>query len=174
MMRGAFTRVIVETYDTRKAASLVERFHENHTWQCPTLVVLHTLWADGGAQYTREDLSWGERLVQKDTDLVSIMNKAGVGLLAGTDLPPDAKDGTIHDELAALVGAGLTPTEALETATRKPAEFLGKLDSLGTVEPGKIADLLLLDANPLDDIRNTKRISAIIVRGRLVPCRTVL
>jgi imidazolonepropionase-like amidohydrolase len=64
-----------------------------------------------------------------------MMNKAGVGLLAGTDLPANAKDGTIHDELVALVGAGLTPMQALETATRKPAEFLGKLDSLRGILP---------------------------------------
>jgi imidazolonepropionase-like amidohydrolase len=174
MMRTAFTRAIVESYDSQKAASLVERFRKNDTWQCPTLVVLHTLWADREAQYTPEDLSWAERLIQKDTDLISVMKKAGVGLLAGTDLPANAKDGTIHDELAALVGAGLTPMQALETATRKPAEFLGKLDSLGTVEPGKVADLLLLDANPLDDIRNTRRISAVIVRGRMVSGQAAL
>ena len=103
-----------------------------------------------------------------------MMNKAGVGLLAGTDLPANAKDGTIHDELVALVGAGLTQMQALETATRKPAEFLGKLDSFGSVELGKVADLLLLDANPLDDIHNTRRISAVIVRGHLVPGQTAL
>ena len=173
-MRAAFTRAIVESYDSQRAAALVERFRKNDTWQCPTLVVLHTLWADGETQYTPEDLSWAERLIRKDTELISMMNKAGVGLLAGTDLPANAKDGTIHDELVALVGAGLTPMQALETATRKPAEFLGKLDSFGSVELGKVADLLLLDANPLDDIHNTRRISAVIVRGHLVPGQTAL
>jgi imidazolonepropionase-like amidohydrolase len=168
-MRAAFTRAIVESYDSQRAAALVERFRKNDTWQCPTLVVLPTLWADGETQYTPEDLSWAERLIQKDTELISMMNKAGVGLLAGTDLPANAKDGTIQDELVALVGAGLTPMQALETATCKPAEFLGKLDSFGSVEPRKVADLLLLDANPLDDIQNTRRISAVIVRGHLVP-----
>ena len=65
--------------------------------------------------------------------------------------------------------AGLTPMQALETATRNPAEFLlGKLDSSGTVEKGKVADLVLLNANPLDDIHNTSRISAVILRGRLI------
>jgi hypothetical protein len=172
-MRATFTRAIVESYDGQKAAALLERFRKNDTWQCPTLVALRTLWADGETQYTPGDLSWAERLIRKDTELVSMMNKAGVGLLAGTDLPPNAKDGTIHDELAALVGAGLTPMQALETATRKPAEFLGRLDSFGTVESGKVADLVLLDGNPLDDIHNTSRISAVIVRGQVAALRPV-
>ncbi|HZS27481.1 MAG TPA: amidohydrolase family protein [Candidatus Angelobacter sp.] len=168
-MRAAFTQAIVESYDSQKAAKLVSQFKRNDTWQCPTLVVLHTLWADGETQYSSEDRLWAERLIAKETGLVAMMQKAGVGLLAGTDLPPNVKGGTIHDELAALVSAGLTPMQALETATRNPAKFLGKLDSTGTIEPGKSADLLLLNANPLDDIRNTRRISAVILQGRVVP-----
>jgi imidazolonepropionase-like amidohydrolase len=97
-----------------------------------------------------------------------MMQRAGVGLLAGADLPPNSRDGTIHDELAYLVDAGLTPMQALLTATRNPAGFLGKFSTLGTVERGKLADLVLLDANPLDDIHNTRRISAVIIRGHVV------
>jgi len=97
-----------------------------------------------------------------------MMQKAGVGLLTGTDLPADAKNGTVHDELAALVNAGLSPVEALRAASRNPAEFLGKLDKVGTIEPGKWADVVLLDANPLDDIRNTARISTVILQGQVV------
>jgi imidazolonepropionase-like amidohydrolase len=59
--------------------------------------------------------------------------------------------------------------EALQTATRNPAEFLGKLDRLGTVERGKIADLLLLDANPLEEIGNTKKIAVVFIAGRAIP-----
>jgi len=167
-MRYAFTQTLVESYDGQKAAALVSRFKRNDTWQCPTLVVLHTLWADGEMHYSPDDLRWADQLLAKEVELVAMMQKSGVGLLAGTDLPPNAKDGTIHDELAALVDAGLTPMEALETATRKPAEFLGKLDSLGTIERGKSADLLLLDANPLDDIHNTRRISTVFLQGRII------
>jgi hypothetical protein len=166
-MDAQFTRKVLETYDVRKATALIARFIKNDTWQCPTLVVLH--WAvDGDKRYTGEDLVWADRIIAKDTELVAMMQKAGVGLLAGTDLPPNAKNGTIHDELAALVDAGLAPIQALETATRGPAKFLGKLASSGTVEKGKVADLVLLNDNPLDDIHNTTHISAVILRGRLI------
>jgi imidazolonepropionase-like amidohydrolase len=74
---------------------------------------------------------------------------------------------SLHDELALLVRSGLTPLEALRTATYNPAEYFGSLDSLGTVSTGKLADLVLLDANPLVDIRNTRRISAVIANGHL-------
>ena len=74
---------------------------------------------------------------------------------------------SLHDELELLVRSGLTPLEALRAATYNPAEFLGALDSLGTVTQGKVADLVLLDADPLADVRNTRRISAVIANGRL-------
>ncbi len=166
--RSAFTRTIVESYDPKKADSLIRRFQKNGTWQCPTLVALHTLWADRAAQYTTEDLRWADRLLAKNAEMIVMMRRGGVRLLAGTDLAPDTKNGTIHDELGYLVDAGLTPMQALETATRNAAEFLGKLDSVGTIERNKAADLVLLDANPLNDIHNTARISAVIIRGRVI------
>jgi imidazolonepropionase-like amidohydrolase len=173
-MRSPFTKAIVESYSSHKAESLIACFRKNDTWQCPTLVVLHTLWADSEAKYTPEDLFWADRLLSKEAELVTMMEKAGIGLLAGTDLPPDTKNGTIHDELAYMVNAGLTPMQALETATCNAAKFLGKLDDVGSIQPGKAADLVLLNANPLVNIRNTERIAVVISRGRLVPIKPTL
>jgi imidazolonepropionase-like amidohydrolase len=97
------------------------------------------------------------------------LRDAGVRLLAGTDTPqPFIYPGfSLHDELALLVKSGLTPLEALRTATYNPAEYLNALDSLGTIAPGKIADLVVLDANPLESIQNTRRIAAVVANGRL-------
>jgi imidazolonepropionase-like amidohydrolase len=167
-MRARFTESVVDSYDDQKAAKLLSQFKKNNTWQCPTLVVLHTLWDDRDAQYTPDDLRWADRLLARETGLIAMMQKAGVGLLAGTDLPPKANGGTLHDELAALVAAGLAPMQALETATRNPAEFLHQLDVRGTIEPGKAADLAVLNANPLDDIHNTRHVSQVILQGRVV------
>jgi hypothetical protein len=99
------------------------------------------------------------------------MHNAGVMILAGTDAGQGAiRPGeTLHQELELLVAAGLTPAEALRSATLEPARYLDATDSLGTVEPGKIADLVLLDANPLADIRNTRKIAAVISAGKFLP-----
>ena len=74
----------------------------------------------------------------------------------------------MQDELGKLVEAGLTPLEALQCATINAAKWLGRLDSLGTVEPGKLADLVLLDANPLVDVKNVKKIRAVVINGRML------
>ena len=90
-------------------------------------------------------------------------------ILAGTDVGvPFVEPGaSLHQELQLLVRhLGLTPLEALQTATIEPARFLGMTDSLGTVQPGKLADLVLLDADPLADIRNTTRIAGVVANGR--------
>jgi imidazolonepropionase-like amidohydrolase len=73
---------------------------------------------------------------------------------------------SLHDELELFVEAGLTPMEALRAATRNPAAFLGELASRGTVERGKMADLVLLDANPLEAIRNSRKIRGVVQNGR--------
>jgi imidazolonepropionase-like amidohydrolase len=100
---------------------------------------------------------------------VRLANEAGVVLLAATDVPfPMGVPGlSLHEELVRLVEAGLTPLEALQTATLNPARVLGLADSLGRIEPGKLADLVLLDANPLEDIRNTQKIRAVVADGQL-------
>ena len=103
------------------------------------------------------------------------MHRSGVGLLAGSDAanPYVVPGFSLHEELVLLVEAGLSPTAALETATRNPAEYLGLRASLGTVEPGKIADLVVLDADPTVDITNTRKIAAVIVGGRWISKREI-
>jgi cytosine/adenosine deaminase-related metal-dependent hydrolase len=99
---------------------------------------------------------------------VGRMNQDGVTLLAGTDIAGSRIPGfSLHDELAMLVRAGLTPLAALRSATINPAMVLGREHDHGTIEVGKIADLVLLGANPLDDIHNVDRIVAVIANGRL-------
>jgi imidazolonepropionase-like amidohydrolase len=94
---------------------------------------------------------------------------AGVTLLAGTDTgaPYRLPGWATQEELALMVAAGLSPLEALQTATINPARSLNMTGMLGSVEPGKLADLLLLDGDPLIDINNATRIAAVIVDGRL-------
>jgi imidazolonepropionase-like amidohydrolase len=107
--------------------------------------------------------------------MVGAFVAAGVPVVAGTDAPvPGIVPGfSIHDELAALVRAGMTHRQALEAATRLPCEWLGVLSDRGTVEPGKQADLLLLEADPLKNVSNARRISAVILGGRYLPRQTL-
>ncbi len=98
------------------------------------------------------------------------LSQGGALLLAGTDVDntfPFLFFGfSLHDELALLVKGGLTPLAALQSATINPARFLGRDKELGTIAEGKLADFVLLDANPLDDINNTQRIAAVVMNGR--------
>ncbi|WP_181458421.1 amidohydrolase family protein [Paenibacillus pabuli] len=80
---------------------------------------------------------------------------------------------SLHDELEWLVKSGLTPLQALQSATLNPARYLEREQELGTVEKGKLADLVILDKNPLEDIRNTTSISAVILDGKLMEKQTL-
>ncbi len=90
--------------------------------------------------------------------------------MTGTDsLMPRLVSGfALHQELHELVSVGLTPYEALRSSTTVPYEFLGEIKQAGTIEPGKRTDLLLLDANPLDDIANASKIAGVMMRGRWI------
>jgi imidazolonepropionase-like amidohydrolase len=110
-----------------------------------------------------------QKFVERELEIVKKLQQANVPFLAGTDTPAgvDVLPGfSLHLELQRFVAAGFTPMQALQTATINPAKFLDKLNDLGTVEKGKIADLVLLDANPLDDIANTRKVSAVFSSGR--------
>jgi imidazolonepropionase-like amidohydrolase len=124
--------------------------------------------ASTGPQPTNAEKAFQNRFWQKRLEVVRRMHEMRIPFMAGSDVgnPFIFPGFSLHDELALLVEAGLTPMQALETATRNPAQFLGLSDSIGTVEEGRIADLVLLDANPLKDIRNTQKIRAVIVNGR--------
>jgi Amidohydrolase family len=191
--RSRVQATALETYDEKKAAELVARFAKNQTWQCPTLTVLRSNAYLGDENFRRDgrlryiprllqqrwnfrmanrgggDNAGAKRVLQKQFEIVGSMQKAGVPILAGTDTGnPFCFPGfSLHEELALLVIAGLTPLEALRSATLNPAKFFGLDQTLGTIEQGKIADLVLLDANPLLDIRNTQRINAVVSNGRL-------
>jgi hypothetical protein len=189
--------LIDSTYDAARCDSLAALFVRNQTWQVPTLTVRYNVthlddpalendprlryiprfvrqrWFDRAETIergsTRAALAQQAQF-RRETMIVGQLWHDGVPILAGTDeLNPYCLPGfSLHDELARLVGAGLTPLAALQTATINPARFLHATDSLGTVEVGKVADLVLLDGDPLADIRNVSRIAAVIADGRLI------
>ena len=148
----ATVRKAAATYDASICEPLLAVFAAKSVWQCPTLCMLGELQKAGMA-------------------VVRQMKDAGVPILAGTDAGNKGSEpgDSLHRELELLVEAGLTPMEALQSATRNAAAYLGKQKEWGTIEKGRVADLVLLDANPLEDIRNTRRIAAVVVRGRVVP-----
>lgn len=174
--------------------ALLETLRRNGTWQTPTLVVRRNgalLHEPGTSQfpgvryapaYLRDE--WSEtrrgrvatesfddvrRRRDEERALAGLVHRAGLAVLAGSDAGDlySVPGFSLHEELALLVDAGLTPGEALRAATFEAAEYLSATDSLGSVEEGKIADLVLLAANPLEDIRNTTQIRAVVRDGRL-------
>jgi hypothetical protein len=114
--------------------------------------------------YTDRDYEVERELVTEKKKLVAAMYRAGVPILAGTDVgnPFCFPAFSLHDELALLVESGLTPLAALQASTRNAAIFMNAADRYGSVSKGKIADLVLLDANPLQDIHNTTKISEVL------------
>jgi hypothetical protein len=185
-------------YDPERAQKLCEDLGKTKMWQCPTLIGTRALahadeltnTPDERMRYvtlqTRErwkltnekDIKgaskeawddWKEQC-QERFELVLPLKKAGSRFLAGTDsqVPFCYFGFSLHDELALLVEAGFTPTEALETATVNPARFFGEERKWGTIGKGKRADAVLLDRNPLVDIHNTTAIRAVVQSGRVL------
>jgi imidazolonepropionase-like amidohydrolase len=180
------------TYDPEKAATLFKTLKKNGTWVTPTLASLDAAshpddwsvndpllefvpaalaqqWRDSfHDDQMKERAAWLARQAANDWRLAGELHRAGVPLLVGSDsLDPFVFPGeSLHKELAELVRAGLTAAEALQAATRGAAEFLGRQHDSGTVENGKIADLVLLEASPLENIANTQRIAAVIRNGK--------
>jgi hypothetical protein len=180
---------VLDNCDPGKMTDLFKLLAKNETWQVPTLVQLLFTEKPNAARDPRLKYvippireEWAAMLTGMDKnldllhgilllklDFVRAMRAQGVRFLPGTDSP--SYPGTIagfdlHDELQLMVRAGFTPAEALKSATCDAAEFMGKQNDFGSVSPGKMADLVLLNANPLIDIRNTTSISAVFLMGR--------
>lgn len=179
--------------DPQKRESLIQLFVENNTWHTPTLTVqsdpasfglendperlkaleylpktfLKENWTEFFESYREIFESrylWGPWYMET----VGLMHQAGIQFLAGTDSPPnlDYTPGlSLHYELKALVQAGLSPLAALQSATLNPAKFFEIEDDFGSIMKGKYADIILLDADPLEDINNSRKISGVISRG---------
>ena len=181
---------LLPSYSETKANTLFTLLARNHTRVVPTLSLRWTQLAiarrdedvlgaerlryvprsyvEQWASAPRGDPSELQELFERNLAIVRGLHTAGVEVLAGTDVVKSyfVPGFSLHDELALLVSAGLSEQEAIEAATRKPARFFGWADR-GTLKNGMRADAVLLDANPLEDIRNTSRIAAVMVRGRL-------
>jgi hypothetical protein len=185
--RVLLSREVRDSYDRKKAWNLFVKMSNHATWMVPGLVSI-----DGSAnspsdtgtdprlKYLPSTLR-GERKLddlfglreemkeeaERDLALVSDMRRAGVQFLAGTNGPStNSFPGfSLHQELELLVKGGFTPLQALQTATFNPALYMAKLDKYGVVERGRVANMVLLDDNPLSDIRNTQKISGVVLRG---------
>ena len=185
-----------EHLDESKLPALVEATRRAGVWNVPTQVLMENLtvagtsqelarrpemryvtpqnraqWAevkDGMLAETNSSPESARRMIAARRRLIKALHAAGAGLLLGSDAPQiyNVPGFSTHRELESLVASGLTPFQALETGTRNVATYFGTQKETGTVEKGKRADLILLDADPLTDVRNTTRRSGVMVRGR--------
>lgn len=193
--RAEFMRRVLATYDGRSLDSIARLLRTNNARFDPTLVMMRSLacippepslqssWASYVPGQVRT--FWDARISgrcgpktnplhaqrwERQLEAARLMHQQGVTFLVGSDAwNPDVVPGfSLHDELEMLVTNGMAAGEALRAATVGAAEFLQMTDSLGAVTPGMLADLVLLDANPLEDIRNTRRVSTVVLNGRVL------
>ena len=192
-----FQQKVYIGYGGEKTSMLYKKFVENDTWLSPTLTYhRNQAYMEDRPELDKERLTYlptqttepwmvrAEQVRERRTPQMQIfahrefehqqrmvgdMHAAGVKIIAGTDVRnPFCFPGfSLHDELFLLVESGLSPMAALQAATINAAEFAGRLADSGTIEEGNIADLVLLDANPLEDIRNTTKISSVVLNGIL-------
>ena len=185
-----------QSYSDDRCKGLFAELKKNGTWPVPTLVARHSFGLLNDPQFTSDkrvgyfsgefrdwvtgkfdtrmkessaaDFQVIRKTFSEESRVTGELFRAGVPMLAGTDVGnPFCFPGfSLHDELTLLVESGVTPLGALQMATRNPAMFMGVTDKYGSVTPGKIADLVLLDADPLQDIHNTTKISEVFLDGK--------
>ena len=186
-------KIAVKNYDDNKANEVLAVLAKNKTWQIPTLALstfltnrhferqswqesitympdaIEEQWQKGAAAlketpvtpFRVEYSEWSLNMVKK-------IHESKIDIMAGTDCPIAllTPGESLHEELAVLVQAGLTPLEAIKTATINPSKYFNLQDELGLVQEGMWADLVLLDANPIENIANTKSIRAVVKNGK--------
>lgn len=184
----------IRNYDEERANEVLRVLADNQTWQIPTLALntrtAEKFYADPEWQETFTLLpgsieqEWrvsAEEGVQADVsdfrreysgwlfNMVGKINEAGIEIMAGTDTPIGllTPGRSLHHELAVMTEAGLSPMEALKTATLNPARYFDMEDELGSIEENMWADLIILDANPLENIQNTLKINTVIKQGKV-------
>jgi len=150
-----------------------KRFYADQAWRDTYQFLPKTLqknWYIGSIDMAEKEVSENDKIFEDwSMKIVGLFNKSGVKIIAGTDTPIGflTPGYSLHKELELLVEAGLTPLQALRSATITPAEFFNLESKMGTIEPGKYADLVILDSNPLDSIKNTQNIHMVIAKGKI-------
>jgi len=150
-----------------------KRFYADKEWRSTYQFLPKTLqknWYIGSIDMAKEEVSENDKIFEDwSMKIVGLFNRNGVKIIAGTDTPIGflTPGYSLHKELELLVEAGLTPLQALRSATITPAEFFNLENKMGTIEPGKYADLVILDNNPLDSIKNTQNIHMVIAKGEI-------
>lgn len=188
---------LVAHVDESRIPALVAETRAAGTWNVPTQILLENWYGADDAETMRNwpEMRYADpqqvsqwvaskrdnvraysadqraRFIALRRRLIKALHDGGAGLLLGSDAPQtwNVPGFSIHRELATYVAAGLTPYQALATGTRNVAQHLGTLDRTGTVEAGKRADLVLLEANPLENIANSTRIVGVAIGGRWMP-----
>lgn len=174
LMASHRTAVVPTLAIGRTLAELAENDHAHDTLRAyidPKIQRTYAKRLAGARQQSAASRAFSQKLEAKFRTLVPQMQAAGVTILAGSDSGPfnsfTYPGASLHDELALLVRAGLTPAQALRAATLNGATFMGVASRSGSIAEGKDADLVLLSANPLADIANTRKIAAVVSRGKL-------
>lgn len=194
--RAQYWRRLLNTYSESKCTTLAQALAKNGTWQPLTLIRLRTghfgddpaytndpnlkyvdktrvaLWRQTAQVFTSSITAESRATVQEAyaqmLKMVKLMKQNGVPMLAGSDLGGGwvIPGFALHQEFRELAAAGLAPLDILQMTTLNAAKFLGREATMGTVEPGKNADLVLLDANPIADVANLDKVSGVMLKGK--------